>query len=58
MEPGYELGFDEIKLTNEDARNCQAVRWLEMEDAADKITINETDTEISLLAKRLSLYIG
>lgn len=51
LEPGYELGFDEIKLTNEDARNCQAVKWLEMEDAAGEITINETDTEISLLAK-------
>ena len=31
LEQGYELGFDEMKLANEDDRNRQAVKWLEQE---------------------------
>ena len=37
LEQGYELGFDEMKLANEDDRNRQAVKWLEQEKAIGTI---------------------
>ena len=51
MERGHLLGFDEIKLANEDGRNRQAVKWLEQEPVFSDITVKETDTQIALQAK-------
>ena len=42
LEPGHELGFDEIKLANEDDRNRQAVKWLEQEKEVGAIDVNFT----------------
>ena len=51
LEQGYELGFDEIKLANEDDRNRQAVKWLEQEKAGETIDVKENDKQIVLRAK-------
>lgn len=51
MEYGHILGFDEIKLTNQDGRNRQAVKLLEQEPGSGSITVKETDTQIVLQAK-------
>lgn len=42
LEQGYELGFDEMKLANEDDRNRQAVKWMEQEKAIGTIHVKET----------------
>ena len=55
LEKGHVLGFDEIKLFNEDGRNRKVLEWLEREEAiADDITVKETDTEIIIQAKKFS----
>ena len=51
LEHGYELGFDEIKLANEDDRNRQAVKWLEQEKVIGTIDVKENDKQIVLQAK-------
>ena len=51
LEHGYELGFDEIKLANEDDRNRQAVKWLEQEKVIGTIAVKENDKQIVLQAK-------
>ena len=51
LEQGYELGFDEMKLANEDDRNRQAVKWLEQEKAGETIGVKENDKQIVLQAK-------
>ena len=51
LEQGYELGFDEMKLANEDDRNRQAVKWMEQEKAIGTINVKENDRQIVLLAK-------
>ena len=51
LEQGYELGFDEVKLANEDDRNRQAVKWLEQEKAIGTINVKENDRQIVLQAK-------
>ncbi len=51
LEHGHVLGFDEIRLANEDGRNRLAVRHLEREPASGKMTAEETDTHIILQAK-------
>ena len=51
LEQGYELGFDEIKLANEDDRNRQAVKWLEQEKPGETIDVKENDKQIVLRAK-------
>lgn len=51
LEQGYELGFDEIKLANEDDRNRQAVKWQEQEKAGEIIDVKENDKQIVLRAK-------
>ncbi|WP_443661890.1 glycoside hydrolase family 2 TIM barrel-domain containing protein [Eshraghiella crossota] len=50
LEHGYELGFDEIKLANEDDRNRQAVKWLEQEKVIGTIAVKENDKQIVLQA--------
>ena len=51
LEQGYELGFDEMKLANEDDRNRQAVKWMEQEKANGTINVKENDRQIVLQAK-------
>ena len=51
LEQGYELGFDEMKLANEDDRNRQAVKWLEQEKVIGTIDVKENDKQIVLQAK-------
>ena len=51
LERGYELGFDEMKLANEDDRNRQAVKWLEQEKVIGTIAVKENDKQIVLQAK-------
>ena len=51
LEHGYELGFDEMKLANEDDRNRQAVKWMEQEKAIGTINVKENDRQIVLQAK-------
>lgn len=51
LEQGYELGFDETKLANEDDRNRQAVKWLEQEKVMGTIAVKENDKQIVLQAK-------
>ena len=51
LEQGYELGFDEIKLANEDDRNRQAVKWLEQEKVIGTIAVKENDKQLVLQAK-------
>ena len=51
LEQGYELGFDEVKLANEDDRNRQAVKWMEQEKAIGTINVKENDRQIVLQAK-------
>ena len=51
LEHGYELGFDEMKLANEDDRNRQAVKWLEQEKVIGTIAGKENDKQIVLQAK-------
>ena len=51
LEQGYELGFDEMKLANEDDINRQAVKWMEQEKAIGTIHVKENDRQIVLQAK-------
>ena len=51
LERGYELGFDEMKLANEDDRNRQAVKWLEQEKVIGTIAVKENDKQLVLQAK-------
>ena len=50
LEPGHELGFDEIKLANEDDRNRQAVKWLEQEKEVGAIDAKENERQVVLQA--------
>ena len=51
LKPGHELGFDEMKLANEDDRNRQAVKWLEQEKVIGTIAVKENDKQLVLQAK-------
>lgn len=51
LERGHVLGFDEIRLTNEDGRNRLAAGQLDEEPASGHITTKETDTHIVLQTK-------
>ena len=51
LEQGYELGFDEMKLANEDDRNRQAVKWLEQKKGIGTIAVKENDKQLVLQAK-------
>lgn len=65
LQRGHILGFDEIKLTNADGRNRQAVTWLEKETSSSQIKVEQTDTQIVLqsenfryiLDKRTGMFI-
>ena len=57
LEQGYELGFDEMKLANEDDRNRQAVKWLEQEKVIGTIAVKENDKQIVLQAKHFTYVL-
>ena len=57
LEQGYELGFDEMKLANEDDRNRQAVKWLEQEKVIGTIAVKENDKQIVLQAKNFTYVL-
>ncbi len=50
LERGHILGFDEIRLTNEDGRNRYAARLLEMVAACGDIKVTDTGTKLVLQA--------
>ena len=48
---GHVLGFDEVKISNEDARNQNAVKWLEKEVTQSDMEVSETDTQVTIKGK-------
>lgn len=48
---GYELGFDELKIKNEDGRNQNTVKWLEREVTVSDMEVAEDDTSVSIKGK-------
>lgn len=44
MEKGHSLGFDEVKIGNEDPRNQTAVKWLEKAAPYQELEVSENDT--------------
>ena len=48
---GYELGFDELKIENEDGRNQNAVKWLEREVTVSDMEVAEDDTSVIIKGK-------
>ena len=48
---GHMLGFDEVKIENADARNQNAVKWLEKEAAYSDMEVAETDTQVVIRGK-------
>ena len=48
---GYELGFDELKIKNEDGRNQNTVKWLEREVTLSDMEVAEDDTSVIIKGK-------
>ena len=48
---GYELGFDELKIKNEDGRNQNTVKWLEREVTVSDMEVTEDDTSVVIKGK-------
>lgn len=48
---GYELGFDELKIKNEDGRNQNTVKWLEREVTVSDMEVAEDDTSVIIKGK-------
>ena len=48
---GYELGFDELKIKNEDGRNQNTVKWLEREVNVSDMEVAEDDTSVIIKGK-------
>ena len=48
---GYELGFDELKIENEDGRNQHTVKWLEREVTVSDMEVAEDDTSVIIKGK-------
>lgn len=46
MEKGHSLGFDEVKIGNEDPRNQTAVKWLEKAAPYQELEVSENDTQV------------
>lgn len=47
----YVLGFDEVKIENEDSRNQNALKWLENEENRSEIEVTEDDTLVVIKGK-------
>ena len=48
---GHILGFDEVKLLNDDSRNQNAVKWLEKTVQQSDIEVCENDTQVIIRGK-------
>ena len=48
---GYELGFDELKIKNEDGRNQNTVKWLDREVTVSDMEVAEDDTSVIIKGK-------
>ena len=51
LSKGYELGFDELKIKNEDGRNQNTVKWLEREVTVSDMEVAEDDTSVIIKGK-------
>ena len=51
LSKGYELGFDEIKISNEDGRNQNSLRWLDREINVSDMEVVEDDTSVIIKGK-------
>ena len=51
LSKGYELGFDELKIKNEDGRNQNAVKWLAREVTVSDMEVAEDDTSVIIKGK-------
>ena len=51
LSKGYELGFDELKIKNEDGRNQNTVKWLAREVTVSDMEVAEDDTSVIIKGK-------
>ena len=51
LSKGYELGFDELKIKNEDGRNQNTVKWLDREVTVSDMEVAEDDTSVIIKGK-------
>ena len=51
LSKGYELGFDELKIKNEDGRNQNAVKLLDREVTVSDMEVAEDDTSVIIKGK-------
>lgn len=51
LSKGYELGFDELKIKNEDGRNQNTVKWLDREVSTSVMEVAEDDTSVIIKGK-------
>ena len=51
IQKGYELGFDELKIENEDGRNQNAVKLLDREVTVSDMEVAEDDTSVIIKGK-------
>ena len=51
IQKGYELGFDELKIENEDGRNQNSLRWLDREINVSDMEVVEDDTSVIIKGK-------
>ena len=58
MQKGYVLGFEEIKLENQDGRNQKVLEWAEKEESAGTIIVKESAEKIELQANAFSYTLN
>lgn len=58
LQKGYVLGFEEIKLENQDGRNQKVLEWAEKEESAGTIIVKESAEKIELQANAFSYALN
>lgn len=58
LQKGYVLGFEEIKLENQDGRNQKVLEWAEKEESAGTIIVKESTEKIELQANAFSYTLN
>lgn len=58
LQKGYVLGFEEIKLENQDGRNQKVLEWAEKEESAGTIIVKESAEKIELQANAFSYTLN
>lgn len=58
LQKGYVLGFEEIKLENQDGRNQKVLEWAEKEESAGTIIVKESADKIELQANAFSYTLN